>query len=409
MSWTLSQDDFPTDWARLWPLDPAVTFLNHGSFGACPLAVLDAQRRFRERMEREPVRFLARELPNLLAEARSELAAFVGADADDLAFVPNATAGINAVLRSLSFEPGDELLTTDHAYNACRNALEFAAARAGARVVVASVPFPIGSTGRVVEVVMDRLTPRTRLAVLDHVTSPTGLIFPIARLVEELTGRGVDTLVDGAHAAGMLPLDIRAIGATYYAGNCHKWVCAPKGAGFLHVRRDKQPAVRPLSISHGANARVTDRSRFRLEFDWTGTDDPSPYLCVPAALRSMGGLLPGGWPELMARNRATALAGRRTLAEALGVPAPSPDEMVGSLAALPLPDGAPDGPTWAFDRDPLQDALLERFGFEVPVVSWPAAPRRLVRISAQLYNRGEQYQRLARALVELLPEVSRSG
>lgn len=396
------------NWVRLWPLDPAVSFLNHGSFGACPLPVLDQQRRLRERMECEPVRFLARELPGLLAEARSELATFVGADPEDLAFVPNATAGVNAVLRSLRFEQHDELLTTDHAYNACRNTLEFAAARDRARVVVASVPFPIDSSDRVVQVVMDRLTARTRLAVLDHVTSPTGLILPISRLVQALAARGVDTLVDGAHAPGMLSLDIRAIGAAYYAGACHKWLCAPKGAGFLHVRRDKQPAIRPVSISHGANARCTDRSRFRLEFDWTGTDDPTPYLCVPSAIRFMGTLLRGGWPELMARNRDTALAGRKALSEALGVPPPSPEEMIGSLASLPLPDGA-SVDTCAPDRDPLQEALFERFGLEVPVLSWPAVPRRLIRISAQLYNTPSQYERLALALGELLAGVSRSG
>lgn len=179
----MSRQDQPrreqaVNWADLWPLDPNVTFLNHGSFGACPLAVLEAQQRFRDRMELEPVRFFTRELEALLDAARAELAVFVGADADDLAFVPNATAGINTVLRSLSFDPGDELLTTDHAYNAIRNALEFAAGRAGARVVVARVPFPIASADRVIEAVMERITPRTRLAVLDHVTSPTGLIFP---------------------------------------------------------------------------------------------------------------------------------------------------------------------------------------------------------------------------------------
>lgn len=381
------------DWARLWALDPAVTFLNHGSFGACPLAVLDAQRRLRERLEREPVRFFVRELEGLLDAARAELAAFVGTDADDLAFVPNVTAGVNAVLRSLPFERGDELLTTDHAYNACRNALEFTAGRAGAHVGVVPVPFPIDGPDRVVEAVMGRVTPRTRLALLDHVASPTGLVFPIARLVGELASRGVDTLVDGAHAPGMLQLNIRTIGAAYYTGTCHKWLCAPKGAAFLYVRRDKQAAIRPLAISHGANSPRTDRPRFRLEFDWTGTHDPTAYLCVPEAIRFMGSLLPGGWPALMARNRATVLEARRTLCATLGVPPPSPDEMIGSLAAVPLPDGS---------CDPLQDALLERFGIEVPVIPWPLQPKRLVRISAHLYNTPSDYQRLARALVELL-------
>ncbi len=389
-------------WARLWPLDPRVSFLNHGSFGACPQAVLDRQRELRERMEREPVRFLNRELEGLLDVARTELAAFVGAAPEDLAFVPNTTAGVNTVLRSLTLSAGDELLTTDHTYNACRNAWEMAAARAGARVIVAPIPFPLDSSERVVEAVLERVTPRTRLALLDHVTSPTGLAFPITRLVAELAARGVETLVDGAHAPGMIPLDARAIGAAYYAGNGHKWLCAPKGAAFLYVRPDEQPRIRPLIISHGANSPRTDRSRFRLEFDWTGTGDPTPYLCLPEAIRYLAAVYPGGWPELMARNRRIALAARQTLCGAVGVPPPSPDDMIGSLAAVPLPNGAHAASARTPRTDHLQGVLFERFAIEVPVMIWPAAPKRLVRVSAHLYNAESQYERLADALEELL-------
>ncbi len=389
------------DWAKLWRLDPEVTFLNHGSFGACPRAVLEVQQRLRDRMEAEPVRFLNRELEGLLDAARAELGAFVGADPDDLAFVPNATTGVNTVLRSLAFAPGDELLTSDHAYNACRNALEAAAARSGARVVLAPVPFPIDSPDRVAEAVLSRVTSRTRLALLDHVTSPTGLIWPIEGLVSELAARGVDTLVDGAHAPGMLALDLSAIGAAYYAGTCHKWICAPKGAGFLHVRRDRQHRVRPLSISHGANSPRTDRSRFRLEFDWTGTADPTAYLCVGEAIRYMGSLLPGGWRELRARNRATALAARAGLCRALGVPPPCPDEMIGSLAAVPVPDGV--GPPRAAEREPdrLRMLLFDRFRLEVVVFTWLVSSVRILRVSAQLYNSAADYERLEKALGSL--------
>jgi isopenicillin-N epimerase len=384
-----------------WTLDPAVTFINHGSFGACPRPVIAAQTRLRERMEEEPVRFLVREIGERLDEARRALAAFIGADPRDLAFVPNATTAVNAVLRSLPFAPGDELLVTDQAYNACRNALDFAAGRAGACPVVVAVPFPLASAEEVVDAILARVTRRTRLALLDHVTSPTGLVLPIARLVRALAARGVDTLVDGAHAPGMVPLDVTALGAAYYAGNCHKWLCAPKGAGFLHVRRDRQAAVRPVTISHGANNPRTDRSRFLLEFDWTGTGDPTPYLCVPEAIRFLGTLLPGGWPALMAHNRGLALEGRRVVGRALGVPPPCPEEMIGSLAALPLPDGRePLAPPLYLD--PLQDALFERFAIEVPIVSWPAPPRRLVRLSCQAYNAPAQYERLASALTALL-------
>jgi isopenicillin-N epimerase len=386
--------------AALWPLDRDVVFLNHGSFGACPREVLRYQAALRDELEAEPVRFLSREIDERLDAARTALAAFVGADPGDLAFVVNATSGVNAVLRSRVFTAGDELLVTDHAYNACRNTLNFVAERSGARVVVVTVPFPVSSPGHVVDAVLAGVTPRTRLALLDHVTSPTGLILPVERLSAALRGRGVDVLIDGAHAPGMLPLNLAALGATYYTGNCHKWLCAPKGSAFLWIRRDRQLDVRPLTISHGANAVSPGRSRFRLEFDWTGTSDPTAWLTVPRAIEYLGGLLPGGWPALMARNHALAVDARRLLCETLDTPAPCPDEMIGSLASLRLPDG--DGEARWRRPDPLQRRLFEAWGIEVPVMSWPAAPRRLIRISAQLYNRREHYEHLAQALAKEL-------
>lgn len=384
------------DLAGHWSLERGLVFLNHGSFGACPTEVLRHQAALRAEMEAEPVRFLSRELDDRLDVARAALAAFVGADPDELAFVTNATGGVNAVLRSRVFAAGDELLTTDHAYGACRNTLQFVAERTGARVVIVTVPFPVASPDEVVAAVLAKVTPRTRLALLDHVTSPTALILPIERLSAELGARGVEVLVDGAHAPGMVPLNLARLGATYYSGNCHKWLCAPKGSAFLWTRRDRQPEVRPLTISHGANAVRPGRSRFRLEFDWTGTSDPTAWLTVPRALEYLGGLLPGGWPTLMARNHALALEGRRLLCAAAGTEPPCPDDMVGSLAAVRLPDGTAEV-GWR-RPDPLQARLFDDWRIEVPVMSWPAAPRRLVRISAQLYNRREHYERLAEAL-----------
>ncbi|HLL53672.1 MAG TPA: aminotransferase class V-fold PLP-dependent enzyme [Myxococcaceae bacterium] len=385
--------------AALWTLDPSVTFLNHGSFGACPRVVLQAQDRLRARLEAEPVRFMVRELDALLDASRAELAAFLGADAADLAFVPNATAGVNSVMRSLRFSAGDELVTTDQEYNASRNALEFAAERDGAKVVVAEVPFPLRSPAQVVEAILGKVTGRTRLVLVDHVTSQTGLVNPLPELLRELNARGIPTMVDGAHAPGMVALDLKKLGAAYYTGNCHKWICAPKGAAFLYVRSDLQQGIRPLAISHGANSPRADRSRFQIEFDWTGTYDPTAYLCVGEAIRYMGSLLPGGWPELREANRAKVLEGRKVLCEALGQPEPAPAEMIGSLAAVPLPDGAGAPMKSPLYTDALQERLMDGHGIEVPIVPWPRPPRRLIRVSAQLYNRPAEYRKLATALV----------
>ncbi len=389
--------------ARHWRLDPEVTFLNHGSFGACPLPVLEAQRKWRDRLEAEPVRFMARELEPALDHARARLAAFVGADAEDLAFVPNATTGVNTVLRSLRLQPGDELLVTNHEYNACRNAVEFAAAAQGARVVVAEVPFPLHAPDEVVQAIVRAVTPRTKLALFDHVTSQSGVIFPVAELVAALEPRGIATLVDGAHAPGMLHLELKALGASYYTGNCHKWLCTPKGSALLWVRRDRQPQIRPLCISHGANSKRTDRSRFRLEFDFTGTDDPTPYLCVPDAIDFLGGLLPSGFPALRAHNKSLALAARALLCDVLGCKPPAPDAMIASLVTLPLPDLRADEPPPARGfNDRITQRLFEEFRIEVPSNVWPAPPKRWLRIACQVYNALPQYEQLARALRTLV-------
>jgi isopenicillin-N epimerase len=391
-----------------WSLDPEVTFINHGSFGACPTRVLEEQSRLRARLEAEPVRFLLREVEGLLDSARAALGAFVDADPDDLAFVNNASTGVNTVLRSLRFSAGDELLVTDNEYNASRNALEFVASQWGAKVVVIKLPWPVPSAQAVVDTVLSHVTARTRLLLIDHITSPTGLVLPLATIVRALRERGVETLVDGAHAPGQVPLSLRQLGVGYYSGNCHKWLCAPKGAAFLHVRKDLQPGIRPLVISHGYNSRRKDRSQFRLDFDWLGTDDPTPFLCIPKVLEVMGGMLPGGWPEVMASNRAKALAARSFLCQRLGVAPHCPEDMVGSMATVALPDGGMEVSVIR-GSEPLQDKLLFKHGIEVPVVVWPRPPQRHLRVSAQLYNSPEDYQRLADALqAELGPAGSRS-
>ncbi len=388
-------------YATAWALDPAVDFLNHGSFGACPREVLAYQAELRRRMEAEPVRFMARELEPLLDESRRTLAGLLRVDPADLVFVRNATEAVGCVLRSFDWTPGDKLLVTDHAYNACRNAVVYAAARGGAEVIVARVPFEGATADGIVEAVLAAVKPGTRLALLDHVTSPTALVFPVERLVSELAARGVDTLVDGAHAPGMLPLDVGCLGAAYYTGNCHKWLCSPKGAGFLHVRPDRQADIQPVVISHGYNTRRPERSPLHNDFDWAGTSDPTAWLCVGRAIQFLEALTGDGVAGLMHRNHALAMAGRRVLCDALGTPPPCAESLLGAMATVCLATGMePPPPDAPWPIDPLNRELLERHGIEVPVYVFGPTRQRLLRISAQAYNHPGQYERLAEVLRE---------
>ncbi|HOG88820.1 MAG TPA: aminotransferase class V-fold PLP-dependent enzyme, partial [Verrucomicrobiota bacterium] len=283
-----------------------MAFLNHGSFGACPKPILELQAELRRQMEAEPVQFLWRHYDERIEPSRQALARFVGARPSDLVFVTNATTGVNAVVRSLNLRRGDALLTTCLDYNACRNVLVEAARRAGARLIVVPVPFPVSGSDAIVAAVLKAVTPRTRLALLDHVTSDSALVLPLERLVRTLEDRGVPTLVDGAHAPGMVALNLARLRPAYYTGNLHKWVCAPKGAAFLWAREDLQSGLQPPVVSHGNNRSRPGHTRFQDRFDWPGTIDPTPWMCVGEAIRWMGSLLPGGWPALRARNHALA-------------------------------------------------------------------------------------------------------
>ncbi len=387
-----------TDLRSHWTLDPKVTFLNHGSFGATLAEVQEYQQDYRERLEREPVDFLVRQLPDLWEASRNSLATFLGADPKGLVFVSNATDGVGAVLRSLTFEPGDQLVCTNHGYNACNNVLGHVATRFGAEVVVAQVPFPLQDPGQVETALEDVLTDRTKLVLIDHVTSPTGLIFPVEKLVRSLQARGIQVLVDGAHAPGMLPLNLDELGADYYVGNGHKWMCAPKSVGFLYVRAEHRDSIVPTTISHGANKPREGYSRLQDQFDWPGTQDPTPVLCLKHSMEILATLVPGGWPEIYSRNHELVLQGRDLLCNALQIEAPAPDSMLGSLAAVPLPSVDPGFKPGPFDPDPLHSKLWKEHQVEVPIVHYPGEPARLLRISAHLHNRVEDYERLIQVL-----------
>lgn len=385
----------------MWSLSPEIHHLNHGSFGAVPVPIQEKQDEWRRRWEANTTGFVLEALQPALDEARLALASFLEADPAGVVFVRNATTGVASVVRSIehTLRPGDELLTTSHDYNAIRQTLEFTADRANARVVVPEIPFPLESPQQVIDAILGASTERTRLAVVDHVTSPTAVVFPIEEIVSQLEP-DVPVVVDGAHGPGQVALDLTDLGASWYTGNLHKWTCAPKGAAFLHSRRDRIEETVPTIISHGWNAEVLPgRSRYWALFDWLGTDDMTPWLVVPDALRLLATLEPGGWPALMERNHRMVLDGRRQICDQLGLEPPVPEGMVGWMAAIALPDSTESEP--GGQLSPLNFELLAA-GFEALVMLWPTWPHQVLRVSAHHYNTSDEYQLLADALSALV-------
>ena len=385
------------DLARHWILDPETCFLNHGSFGATPVSVLEEQSRLRNLIESDPVRFFERDYIRLMKEAVGKLSEFINADPEGLVFVKNTTEGVNTVLRSLDLKPGDEIIVTNHIYQACWNAVDFVTERSDAKTVVVDIPFRVKNEEEVVDLIMDKVTGKTVLAMIDTVTSATGLRMPFEKLVRDIQGAGVDVLLDAAHGPGIVPLDLIAMDAAYCTGNCHKWICTPKGSAFLHIREDRKNLVRPLSISHGYSFEGTDQEKFEYEFGWPGTQDPTAWLCIPHAIEFLGSLLDGGWQEIMDHNRELAIQGRRILCGALGTNPPVPDSMVSSIAAVEMPGEGDVGPM-SLEGDPYHNFLLDEFGIQVPVFPWRHHNKRYIRISAQLYNHVEEYEFLADCL-----------
>jgi isopenicillin-N epimerase len=398
-----NQPNLPTS-PELWGFDSTITFLNHGSFGACPLPVLEYQRKLKAELDRESMEFFIHRTQPLLDCSRKTLCDLVGANPSDVVFVGNATAGVNSVLRSLRFRDGDEILTTSHDYNACRNVANYVAGLFGAKVVEVPLPLPIESPEQVVEAVMARVTPRTKLVMLDHITSPTAIVFPVEEIVRRLAERNIDVLIDGAHAPGMVPLDLRKMGVAYYTGNCHKWLCSPKGAGFLYVRPDRQEGIMPPIIGHGSNKPRQGYSHFQDLFDWPGTFDPTAWICVGRSIECLSGLIEGGLPALMKRNHELAVWARQMFIERLGAKPICPESMLGSMSAVILPFDIGNDMDYTTSPTPthwLYNELRFKHQIEMVIYHYPAPPQGILRVSCQAYNTPEQYERLAEVLEKL--------
>ena len=398
----------PTNLANQFLLDPDVVFLNHGSFGACPRPVFDEYQRWQLKLERQPVEFLdsRRGLATNLRVSREALAAEFGADPDDIAQVSNATSGLNIVIQSLPLQAGDEILTTNHEYNALEKTWAFVARRTGAKIVVVEVPLPLTSAKAFHDALVAGMNERTKIVFLSHITSATALRFPIESVIAEARRRGILSVIDGAHTPGHIPINLTAIGADFYSGNCHKWLMSPKGSAFVHVRREHQRMIDPLVISHGWTADNKDpgvrgpfgSSAFVDEVEMQGTRDPSPWLAVPAAIAFRRD---HDWTRVGAECHRLAQETAARMRELTGLPALSSAEFCApQMVAMQIP---------ACDPKVIHDTLLQNYGIEIPVFEWQG--HYIVRLSCQGYNTQAQMDVLIGALSDLLqlrPEAKRS-
>lgn len=384
-----------------WPVQPELTMLNHGSYGLCPVAVREAQRRLRERMDADPVRFFKRDLEMFADRARDRVSRLVNAPASCLALVPNATFAVASVLHAVDLQPGDEVLVTNHEYNATLNELNRLCARSGARVVTSEIPMVGVTPELVVERVAEKLSDHTKLVVVSHIASASALVFPVHEIVRRVRERGIDILVDGAHAPGQIPVDLGALRPTYYAASCHKWLCTPKGTGFFYAEPERHASIKPLALSCRVHELREDRDPFLCDFDYVGTNDYTGNLVLPEAIEHLAAQAPGGMAELMHINHELVLAGARLIAERTDAVLPAPESMIGTMAGLILPEDPAPGRPCAFE-DPIWDALYERHNIQVPVWPLPGVARRVLRISAHLYNSIEDFEKLASALGEEL-------
>jgi isopenicillin-N epimerase len=341
----------------------------------------------------------------MIWNSKEALANFIGAKEEDLVFCPNATIAASTILNSLTFEEGDELVTTNHGYGACVNALKWYGEKQKANVIIAEVPFPISSPEEVIESILSKVSSRTKLVMIDYISSPTGLLFPVKKIVDALAEKGIDCFVDGAHVPGQVPLNVDQLNATYFIGNCHKWICSPKGSGFLHVRKDRQHLIHPLTVSHKYDKPRKSDQMWSSNFFWPGTADYTGYLCVKDAIEFMGSLFSGGWDELMKQNRERCLSARKIVSEKIGIPLPAPEEMIVNLSSFDL--GETEFPASNFNYiSPLWEKLWSEYKIELPVLPWNRnRPRLLLRFSSQCYNSIEQYEYLGEVLANEIKKV----
>ena len=388
-----------------WDLDTSMTFLNHGAFGGTPRAVLARQTEFRRQSDAQPLRYFMREHDDLVNKSKQTVGDFLGMNPNNFVFVQNTTQGINTILHSLRPEKGDEWLITSLNYGACVQTFNWYATRYNVQLNTAIIPFPLHNEDEIVERVLAAVTSKTRLVLLDHITSATGIILPIKKIIDRLRDYEIDVLIDGAHAPGMLPLDIESLGAAYYVGNGHKWICSPKGAAIMYVRPDKQRDLLPLQLSHRHDKAVGTPENWSNQFIMTGTMDYSPYFCMATAIDFFENTFENGWSGVRNYNHNLTLQARKLLADALETTLPAPENRIGNLATILLNDDVAP-PAYGYNySEGLQDRLFYEHNIEVPIFyiknHETGKTAQYLRIACQLYNSLPQYQHLATILLKI--------
>ena len=392
----ISYNDSMSTLKEYFLLDPAIVFLNHGSYGATPKPVFEAYQNWQLRLERQPVLFLGRELPGLLLESRVALGQYLNADADDLAYIPNATYGVNIVAHSLHLKPGDEILTSDHEYGACDYAWKFNCARMGAAYIHQPIPLPVHSEEEIAEQFWRGVSARTRVIYLSHITSSTAVRLPVEEICRRARGAGILTIIDAAHSPGQIPFDLEALGADIVFGNCHKWMLAPKGSAFLYVRREMQDLIQPLVVSWGTHPTpdIETGSRFIDILQWTGTKDPTAALAVPDAIQFMKD---HAWEQVRCECHLLLRQAIEGICDLTRLPPlyPLDSDFYSQMGIAPLP---PSNLTL------LKSRLYDEYRIEVPVIEWQG--KQFIRISVQGYNTKEDIDTLVNTLALLLPQVA---
>jgi isopenicillin-N epimerase len=384
------------DYSDLFMIEKGFTALNHGSYGAVPGAILEYQYSLINRMESLTTRFFTRELSALLEGSLSTLCDFINTPYESTVFIKNATTAANAVLKSVPFEKGDEVVTTNLIYASCRKALDHITSQKGVKVHKVEIPFPAKDKITISNKIMEKVNERTKLIFIDHITSETATIMPVEMIIEAASKLGIEVFVDGAHAPGMIPLDISKLKPDYYTGNCHKWLYTPKGSAFLYVNPQKFDQMVPTVISNHYNDGATPAQRFRNSFDWSATMDYSGYACVGKTIKYLEKEVEGGWEEIRKRNHALVLKGRDILTEMLNLSPTVPDEMTGSIVTMKLGSKSVKDP--ATGLDVVQVELLDRYKIEALITTLYPTDERIIRISAALYNNEEDYVKLGEAL-----------